>query len=541
MKTRFQFLLWLFAIVPLAFISCGDDETIIEDTTLETSVASVTFTKDGGDQSITITTNAAKWIASSPVEGAWLTLSANGDQLSVKAAANKEGVDRKSYILINAGNTAAKVEVMQSAGDAALFLTPETLSFTKAAAEQRVDVIGATGFTVEAEAAAAEWLSVNYQPGADFFMVAVTEYDGAEPRTGKVIVTAGTVVKEVTVTQGAGAAEAFILPYLGSPSNYATVFNYELARGHALSNIPQIFGNSYYEFATGNADCPLLGYWYNVAAQDATYAQGAALYTNSALFTEDEGAAFKAFMESKGFTYNEGLQAFVNEEVPYVVDWQLSDGVVQVNAIYQPKQKEPQPTFSKLPVSDRYDFMHCAEAGYHGYTLEQIATWEGENGGTYSEEESSPENDYTAYIVENGAEGLAIHGYWDETEVADFIGEIMASQDVCTDLTRVYYTDEGTGNMYETTEWLKLLADNGFTFLGNSSDGLFSFYGNNEIQLGYAIADASTMLFQAMRLAAPAPAVKDILLNSEVRAKYLQEVRDRFAKLNDGRIVVPFK
>lgn len=540
MKTNFKFLLWLLAIIPFAFTAC-DEETVIEDTNLETSVTSVTFTKEGGNQAVTVTTDATDWIATSPVEGQWITLSQNGDQLSVTATANNSGADRASFILINAGNTAAKIQVVQSAGDVAIVLTPETLNFDKTAAEQRVDVIGCTDFTVEADAAAAEWLTVTYQPGADFFMVAVTDYDGAEPRTGKVIVTAGTSVKEVTVTQGAGAAEAFILPYMGTPSTYVAVFNYELGRGHALSNVPQLFGSSYYEFATGNTDCPMLGYWYNIAAQDATYSQGAALYTNAALFTDDKGAAFKAFMEGKNFTYDETLDAFVSEELPFVVSWALSDGVVQVNAIYQPKQKEDQPTFTALPVSDRYGFLHCADQDHHGKDLTFIATWESEHGGTFSEEESSPENDYTCYIVEGGAEGLTMRGYWDETEKEGFIGEIKASQDICTDLTRVYFTDDATGNLYETREWLKLLEDNGFEFLGYSSDGRFTFYGNSEIQLGWAILDASTMQFQAMRTAAPAPAVKDLLLNVEVRAKYLQEVRERFAKLKDGRITVPLR
>ena len=48
MKTKLYLLFWLFALVPLAFTSCDDDETFVDETTLSTSLSSVTFTKDGG-------------------------------------------------------------------------------------------------------------------------------------------------------------------------------------------------------------------------------------------------------------------------------------------------------------------------------------------------------------------------------------------------------------------------------------------------------------------------------------------------------------
>ena len=58
MKTKFYLLAGLLTLLPFLFSSCDDDEVLIDDITIETSLQSVNFTKDGGQQSITITTNA---------------------------------------------------------------------------------------------------------------------------------------------------------------------------------------------------------------------------------------------------------------------------------------------------------------------------------------------------------------------------------------------------------------------------------------------------------------------------------------------------
>lgn len=143
MKSKFYYLLWLFAIAPLAFISCDDDNEI-EEATLEVSMDPVNFAKAGGEQTVTITTNMDKWVATSPLESSWLTLTQSGNQLSVKANINTEGVERKGYILVNAGSAAAKISVIQSAGDVILNISADKVAFLKKGGEQRIDVVATT-------------------------------------------------------------------------------------------------------------------------------------------------------------------------------------------------------------------------------------------------------------------------------------------------------------------------------------------------------------------------------------------------------------
>lgn len=480
MKTKLQFILWLFAMIPFAFTSCNDDDTIIEDTTLETSVASVAFTKDGGDQSITITTNATKWIASSPVEGAWLTLSINGDQLSVKAAVNNEGTDRKSYILINAGNTAAKVEVMQSAGDATLFLGTESLNFLNVKAERRVDVISNGDITVEPDA---DWISVNYQSGADFFTVGVTPTDGVEARTGKVIVTSGTTIKELVVTQ-----DVVVLPFFGKPneSSLVKMMEFEEARGCKVMTLPDGFFNNAYYFMSPDPNFPQLGYAGNLVGD---YSQGITATANLEL----ENAIIAA-IEKNGFVLNGGV--YTHETYPYSLSiTKASDGIT-VMSNYTPIQDKDYPTFDVLPMKDpQMSWTPCTEKGIHGakYT-ETVVPWEAENNGIFSESMSTypAEGDFAWFDLSDEVRktGLYARSYWINYEKSEpsvspddeFYGEISSARAIYSNIELGFWTPDGS-QYFMTKEFADLLAKEGFTYL-QSNQG-YEFYVLPNEEKGY--------------------------------------------------------
>lgn len=472
METKFKFfLLWLLAIVPLAFTACGDDETIIEDTTLETSVASVAFTKDGGDQSITITTNAAKWIASSPVEGAWLTLSANGDQLSVKAAANNGGTDRKSYILINAGNTAAKVEVMQSAGDVTLFLGTESLNFLNVNAESRVDVISNGDITVEPDA---DWITVDYQPGADFFTVSVTPTTGTEARTGKVIVTSGTTIKEIAVNQ-----DVVVLPFFGkaNESSIMKMMEFEEARGCKVMTLPDGLFNTAYYYLSPDPNFPQLGYAGNLTGD---YSQGITATANLDL----EGAIIAA-IEKNGFVLNGGV--YTHEVYPYALSvTKASDGIT-VLSTYNPIQDKEYPTFESLPMKDpQMSWTPCVEVGVHGANYESVVvSWEAENAGTFSASMSTypADGDFAWFDMSEDVRntGLYARSYWiyhdqGSTPVSpdyEYFGEISSARAIYSNIELAYWSPDGS-QYFMTKEFASLLAQEGFVYL-QSSQG-YEFY-----------------------------------------------------------------
>lgn len=532
MKTKLHLLFWLFALVPLAFTSCDDDETFVDETTLSTSLSSVTFTKDGGQQSVSITTSATTWVATSPLESSWLTLTQNGAQLDITAAPNTEGVDRKGYILVNAGSAAAKINVVQSAGDATFILTPSSIEFQKLSASQRIDIIGEGTFTVEADAAAAEWLSIDYQPGADFFNVSVSDFNEQGTREGKVIVTSETSVSELVVTQV--GVEAILLPFINKESTgYAAVFQYELSRGNALGDVPQIFGNDYYTFTTSNPNFPLAAYWYNDITGN-NYQQGSTLTTNVTLFSD---GTFDNFMTEKGFTYNDADGSYTNPEYPYIITVSLSATSAQINAIYQPVQSEEYPTWDELPLIDPQMSWNAVPAnGIHGATLEEVQEWEESQGATLSDEDTGLSIDELVMFEVSAADqedGFYQRFYWRLTnaDVTDpsYVGEVSSACCYVTDISKVIWSEDGM-SYQPTTEFLALLASEGFSY-NMTSDG-YDFYTRINDEESYLEAycfgiNGTVIDIQTFRQSTIATSMLDLMSNKNLMENTMSQLAKR--------------
>lgn len=474
MKTKFYLLFWLFALVPLAFSSCDDDETFVEEATLSTSLNSVTFTKDGGQQSVSITTSATTWVATSPLESSWLTLTQNGMQLDITAAPNTEGADRKGYILINAGGAAAKINVVQSAGDVVLSLSTESLSFDKAGGEQRVDVICNESFTVEADENA-DWLDINYMEGADFFNLSAAPYEGSEPRNAKVYVTAGTTIKELAVVQN--GEELIVLPLLAEAGSntIVDVFQFEEARGNVPITFPDgLFNNAFY-FAGKNPNFPQVAY---VSNGSGDYSQAMTATTDESLLP-----AIKEALVAKGFTAptpaegrQDGEGNYTHTSIPYVVNVAI-DGGVTIYATYSPIQEGEHPTFDIVPLTEQLTWMSCAENDLHGYTFDELNAWELAAGSTFDEVSSTYPTAgdaamYTPSAAEQ-AEGMGMRIYWLYNTISQnpvpenypFLGEVRQARLVCPDFEKVYWTSDGL-SFYMTDEFEALLEAAGYEYVG---------------------------------------------------------------------------
>ena len=78
MRSISTYLLALLALVFLLPTGCKPDSDV-EEATLELSPSTLNFTKDGGEQVVTITTNRENWSAFSPQEDAWVKLKEEGE------------------------------------------------------------------------------------------------------------------------------------------------------------------------------------------------------------------------------------------------------------------------------------------------------------------------------------------------------------------------------------------------------------------------------------------------------------------------------
>ena len=150
----------------------------------------------GAVQTVTVKAVNVEWDYSlTPGVEEWLTVSRDGETLSVSAKENLKGESRNAIITVkptdNADVKERTVTVMQKASDNpveyTMTLKPLRLDFVgEGAAAQEVTVTITGDFTWEA-AAAADWITVT--PGEDKFTVTVADNPDTKSREGEITVT----------------------------------------------------------------------------------------------------------------------------------------------------------------------------------------------------------------------------------------------------------------------------------------------------------------------------------------------------------------
>lgn len=498
MKPGVNFLWGILTLFSFFFSACDGIENVSVDTELETSSETLTFTKEGGDQNFTIATNAEDFIVTSPVEGLWLTLNVDGNVINVSASVNETGIDRRSYILINAGNAAERVDVVQSSGDIALFLSPESVTFENNAAEKRIDVIGNSDFTVESDC---EWCTVSYTRGADFFIVSVTEMESSEDRSCKVKVMSGDTVKELSVLQTRGIHQ-FMLPFIdGGGTSYADVFNFEVSRGNALYGFPTMFQN-YYKFVTSDSNYPLVAYWYSDASVSQVYYQAAVLVTNVSLI---EGDAFNKYMTKiRGFEYDADNGYYVHPDMNYkIVIVKSEDGKsAQINSVYVP-EIAPHETFNRVPCQDQNLWLCCTLIGIHGKDLSHAQEWEEQHGGVLNQNESNTNERYYSYDVDDEDPTLIKRAYTTSKKY-NFENELYQAYETYNDMDLVVSLDRPSGLLITNPNFEKFMEESGYYLLGveiDENNGRRYKYGNGHVSLSYVYDfSVGTVTFRAERV-----------------------------------------
>ena len=134
MKSYLKYLLACLGL--LLLLPACKNESDVEEATIDVSTQLMTFTKDGGEQTLTVKTNKDTWTAFTTQES-WLTLTQEGNALKVKASANDRGVDRSASIIVNAGGAQRRVAVTQSAADGLIEMTDTSVLFPKAGATKK--------------------------------------------------------------------------------------------------------------------------------------------------------------------------------------------------------------------------------------------------------------------------------------------------------------------------------------------------------------------------------------------------------------------
>lgn len=474
MKTKLYTLLGLIAILFMA-PSCNKNN--VEEATLEVSKKEIKFTKAAGEETITVNASAENWIASSPVEGQWLTLTKEGTNLKIKVAANEKGVSRKSYVLINAGAIAERIDVEQSAADLVLSTNPTDVVAPMAGGQYSIDVDANTdNWEAEMDDKANNWVTLSIKKVAGTILVTVAENKTGKDRSAKIILKSGNTLKEVAVKQF-GTASKYLLPiFLIAPTQHELI-NAEKIRGNHLLSYSSAFpawgiNEDTYLFVTPSSVFPAIEYGISFTSGKVAYARMSSA-DKEAVMSKD----FLAVLKEAGFVVEKNTAAgfsAVSDSKSYRVDVVYDNKGVSV-VTYAPiiKQTKEYPTFKKFPYgsSVRLGKMKIADikkadATDYVVSMEEKAKKSEEIGFLLMTHKSPKDNDE---IIDAKASFFD----WDAKTPADKKGLLQECMDVQLNYNLGVWRD---GNAFIlTNEFKDLLLKEGFAFVKDNG-GKYFFY-----------------------------------------------------------------
>lgn len=171
--------------------------------TLTVNPSSLSFTANGGSQSVSVTSNTT-WTVSESCD--WITVSptsgSNNGSFSVTASANTTTTARSCTITVSAtGATSRTVTVTQEGTAPSLTVTPLELSFGASGGNQSVTVMSNTSWTISESC---DWIAVSPTSGSNngSFTVTASANTTTTTRSCSITVSAtGTTSKTVVVNQ----------------------------------------------------------------------------------------------------------------------------------------------------------------------------------------------------------------------------------------------------------------------------------------------------------------------------------------------------
>lgn len=474
MKYLYRCLLGL-VVTLLAFSSCqkGSDA---EETTLEVSTQTLVFAREASEQTLTVTTNKDSWSALSPQEATWLSLSQEGTTLRVRAKLNELGQERTGSIMIHAGDQQKRITVRQTAADIVLD-TKAKVFFPSEGGEREVAFqSNAESVKVELEQAV-DWLKVEKLTKSNFTLVAQPN-TGKAARSLKVILSSGTVIREVEVMQE--GQSPYIFPVMDFPMGLYDLIGYEQGRGHVLLYAKEETKTEYphYRFLTKSKVVPFIQYQYNSPTSPG-FSIATLVYTDQSLVKGnkdfDEAVAAYGF-EKRTTSPDQVYTLYDNKKMPLQLLVTLFSDGAKVEFAYNPTQKKSYPTFSDLPLLRQLDFLGSRELDIMGKKMEDVRKFEQEQGST--RDEHTPEL-YDLFTPKTSFQGEVIRGYFyivTPTQLDDpYINVVNSVLGYFSQIDLGLWYDEIDGRYHLTDEILNLFASKGYEYMGQTANASHAF------------------------------------------------------------------
>ena len=453
----------------------------VEEATLELSTQTLAFAKDGGEQTVTVSTNKESYMAFSTQE-AWLSVEQQGETLKVKAAANEQGRDRVASVIVSAGGLQQRIAVKQSAADVLLELDEAAVSFAAMGGEKKI-AYSSNGTKAKIELATpVDWLTIDKVTATSFVLKAKESTD-KHRRQVKVVLTAGTTIREIEVSQE--GTQQYVLPLLKMPVSLGEVLSYERGRGHYMVKSPDgLLNKDTYRFLTQSKGMPFVEYVFS--DEQAQGYKKATTVCRDVTMVKDN-ADFEDFMREQGFekanTAQDGSYiTYHSKTIPLEVRLTIQKDGVVITVLYLPIQTEKYPTFTELPLKDQIPFLGSRDLQIMGKKREDVHKAEQGWGG----------------VLDNAVSKGALELYKVDDSFSRLYFFVVASDkdpvipkddpyiDVCEEIQGLYTNvnlalwQDPLGSMHPTIEFLKLVISNDYSYLGTAKSGAQLFLNEKE-------------------------------------------------------------
>lgn len=437
--------------------------------------STVEFAAEGGQKNITVKTNYTKWVPTSNAE--WLKVNQVADGFTLSADANM-GKERKAEVVIFAGGETKRMAVEQVARTTKLLVSQDKVEVDQF--EHKVDIVVKSAFGEwSVEEGLPEWITVGISPKDNTLALTIKENTDKAARSHKLFIKTKDEVKEIKVTQ-AGIMH-LILPYLIPDSSAEDVRQFEEGRKSVLQDdAGHKYGTSD-TYVTKSSAFRSIKYSFD-DSKEVSYITMMA--DNVTTTTSDE---FLKLLTDNGFVLagNNGVElVYVKETKKGSASYDIVANIGYSKALpdlYQkvlfrfvPGQKNPHPTFDKLPLG----------IGKMDVTMDGVAAWESTHGGTMSKDKS--------YVNNEGLSDLFYdvfdHIYITRRYVFSKEGQLLNMHLFFYDVNKLFYATPD-GNYYLTKEFKKLLKESGFTETQRYDDPnkqFNLFYKNPKLKMGMA-------------------------------------------------------
>ena len=382
MKSYLKYLIGCLGL--LLLLPACKNESDVEEATIDVSTQLMTFTKEGGEQTLTVKTNKDTWTAFTTQES-WLTLTQEGNALKVKASANDRGVDRSASIIVNAGGAQRRVAVTQSAADGLIEMTDTSVLFPKAGATKKV-TFSSNGGAVKAELATpADWLTIDRVADGSIVLTAKESTEKYRRRV-KVLLTVGTTLTEIEAIQE-GSVQ-YVLPILKFPASLATVMSEEMARGNALIQLPDgLFNTTSYRVATRSEAMPFIQYEFTDPSAPG-FKSAMSICADSMLVKDNP--EFMAFVKEQGFdaptiSKDGKTTTYTSESLQLQIEVTIQPKGAVITTTYRPTQRKSYKTFDVMPLAEQLKLLSSRELDIMKAKRAEIRKQEAEWGSEWAE------------------------------------------------------------------------------------------------------------------------------------------------------------